>query len=138
MPVATREEFKQRVRGKLLTATALINPIFAVPIGPVIPNDMIRRIARVSMLNAGVPQLVELYLGLAVVPVPVGRILQDFFASPALLNNVWGNGDPGTPLFVCRPTTTLAPPQNVQIWGLGLIPLAPFVDVTIEYWDERW
>jgi hypothetical protein len=127
------------VYGKLLTATATVAPVPAAPtaIGPVIPDNMVRRITRVSIQpNAGGAQLVELAQGHAAAP--LARILQDFWAAPGLPPSMWGQPEPTMPLFIARPVTSVFPAatQQNQIYALGTIALLP-VEVTIEYWDQR-
>jgi hypothetical protein len=135
--------FKQKIRGMLQRAIAVgvpPAPGLPIPVGPVIPNNMIRRITRVIIFNAGIPQMVEFTLaqGVPPVPLPAFRILQDFWCGPGLPQNSFGNGSPNTPLFVCRPSTSIAPVPDNLIYAQGQIPAGPAVTVEIEYWDSRW
>lgn len=125
------------VYAKLITATAMVAPAPAAPtpIGPIIPDDMVRRITRITIANVAAPQTLELAQGNAVAP--LARIIQDFMTSP-LLPSVFGTPEPTMPLFVARPITSVAPAatQQNRIYAIGLL-AAVAVTVTIEYWDQR-
>ncbi len=122
---------------KLQYATVLAPSVPAAPavLGPIIQNNMVRHVTKVSVDLNGIvgPTFVLVMSGTA--GVPVNNHLQ-INADPGLgFTPVVGQMD-SVPTLVFRPVTSVFPTAENQILVQSMVAASP-VNITIEYYDTR-
>lgn len=118
-----------------------VAPAAALPVGPVIPDNMVRRVSRITIVPPAGPAgiaTVNIYQGSVAVPLALLKISSSSdgvgFGTPGVLGR---NNEGNVPILVFRPTTSTAPTTLNQIYVQATTLGAANAIITIEYHDVR-
>ena len=133
MPNQTRKNTQPKLQTAFVQAAIMPAPPAAL--GPVIPDDMVRRVTRITCNPAAHGTQVLVFAGSVANPVDLQKTTLNVATTAAGVTTVGGT-HPGVPILVFRPMTSVAPTRLNQIYVVSVV-AGETVIVEMEFYDVR-